>query len=726
MSSSPDKYALNANKELNGKSGKKLNKKEKEKDKEAKQKAKVVQEESRDIRNYFNSAEGYTLFPPLDKTQQNSQFQSSVGQRTIESPTIQRELTLLRQPSPVQQLLKQQQRLYKPSLGVGSDPKLNSSMKGDSVSVSVKEQSKVCFEPIVFDDLSDGANHAKTTQQYSEGEAQLNQLSQCANAEMIEIQDQNRWEVEKTSQSVNEDEDEGAQNNQVDSINREPESEDQREIDSISGENPKAEEDEKQPKVMTIELVLQMFKDIKTDLNNFKRDTEVEKIRGVAHQQTKNAESIASLKEELDDYKMKNKAMTCAITQMSGNMEKLQERVEKLEKFSMRCDIMLTGFYGSEDNGICKHQLEDFFEKQLKAEVTIANFYRMGEKEPRPISISFQNEMEKSLVMRRSKLLKDLVNRDGKGLYINDKIPPELAEKRRREKQILRENGQKEDTAQRIEMSFFRGNLKIANETYKKKVEVPKVQEILKLSKEDLKRILHMKMRSGNEIKDQDSSFRAFTKPVQSHAEIRDLYMHMKLRYPEMTHIICSYVIPGVQTHYTRDFCDDGENGAGQTLLNAMVHSGISSRVIFVMRKAGKQKLGGRRFLNILLAAKNTLEAAPENNFSKKKEALTWEEKKQIQPKPKRVSKTENLRGRGGISGKGGQRGGRSTSKVFNPRSPRNDTSRKEAHKENPWENLDYSFTFADPFAANEDRGWGSMQIGQAERASEERNQGVD
>ena len=254
----------------------------------------------------------------------------------------------------------------------------------------------------------------------------------------------------------------------------------------------------------------------------------------------------------------------------------------------------------------CATQVQQFFTSHLGFQLNVDNIYSIGSKQPKPLIISLPSEKEKLQVLNLAKNLKDVKNRDGNGYYISEHLPKELSETKRRERDILRNN--KLTAAHKVEISFFKGGLKIANETYRKKVTSPDPADILKLTEQDVECVLNIKLNRGEHVVTKDcTSFQAMTVSVQSHAEIRDAYMKMKLIYLRANHIICAYSIPGVDTYYSQDYCDDGEISAGRLLLKLLTDNNLTSKAIFAFCFAGKAKLGVQWFSSIVQAASNVL-----------------------------------------------------------------------------------------------------------------------
>ena len=321
-------------------------------------------------------------------------------------------------------------------------------------------------------------------------------------------------------------------------------------------------------------------------------------------------------------YKKKAEVLTSVVAGMSKNMAKMENKIADLEKQNLRKNVVFTGFYSSDDPMVRISQLQDFCKQTLNVEISIENLYFLGNKQPKPVVVSLATKLQKGNLLQAAKLLKDYRNRDGKKYFICSQEPAELGEIKRRERDIYNRN--KLSTAQKVEMSFFKGGLKIANETYRKKVKAPEPSDILQLSTLEIDQILQIKLTKGTRITASDSSFEGYTICAQLHSEIRNAYMKLKLICPQASSIVCAYIIPGMEVYNTQDFWDDGEVAAGRTLLQAMKDSNISSRAIFVARYMGKEKLGQNRFAKFLEAAKISVNKSPPNSYTQSADMLTW------------------------------------------------------------------------------------------------------
>ena len=439
-----------------------------------------------------------------------------------------------------------------------------------------------------------------------------------------------------------------------------------------------------EPKVMDIRLVIQMFKDIKSDLkiNNDKFDN-------VTVSQTNMDDKVTTLKKEVGFYKAKTDMMSGVIQKMSKTMSRLEDRVTKLESKDKKPSVTVAGMQVSTDKEEAKAQVKDFMYKNLETDVEIEDVYHVGDANPKLLVAVLQSAEDKAEILKNKTKLKDVVNENGKKFYVSDYLTPEINEKRIRQRQIYQDN--KRNTASQVEMAFFRGGLKIQNETYKSKVVVPEPADILNLQPEEFDQIMKIKIPPGQKVVEGNNALIGFSIPVKTHSEINKAYIKMKLKFPQATHIVCSFQIPGIETYFCSDYCDDGDTGAGRKILDMMVRNKITSRAIFVIRITDGSKMGYKRFEAYLKAAKNAIEETSYNPLTKTEQKIDhmFNDKK---PTSQTVGRGGNVRGRG--------RGGR-IYRVVSPKTVRERLNRSRNMDYNEYEN---EFQFRNPWRQDERR----------------------
>ena len=150
----------------------------------------------------------------------------------------------------------------------------------------------------------------------------------------------------------------------------------------------------------------------------------------------------------------------------------------------------------------------------------------------------------------------------GRNFSYRDYQPPTVAERKKRERTIIEQN-KSADT--KLEIEYVRGGIRIQGEMYNKKVKAPTPRELVEIQPDEYEAMMATKMSNSQEITVKNSRFIGYSKPVNSHSEIRQLYKRMKLTHPGARHIVCAYWINyDDQPHYARDYYDDQEPNAGR------------------------------------------------------------------------------------------------------------------------------------------------------------------
>ena len=371
------------------------------------------------------------------------------------------------------------------------------------------------------------------------------------------------------------------------------------------------------PKVMDLQLVIRMFKEIKTDLNQFKKDINLEEVKQAARQKDENTTQIAHLKKDLQVQREKNNVMVGTIQRMSKIMGELHNRVTELEKTNMKTLLVITGFENIPNKQECNGYLTDFLKQTLLIDAKISDSYFIGEGASKAIVMCFPSVQERNKVLFNKSKLKEFVNQHDEPIFINELLPAELNDQCRRDSEIFTSN--KRNTASKVEMSFFKGSLQIQNEPYTRKVRVPLPEDFLSLSEDELANTMKYKIQPGKQISERASTFTGFIAKANSHRQVRTAYTKMKLAFPQARHIICAFRVEDVLQCYAEDFCNDGENGAGRVLLELLREQGYKNCALFVVRQYGGVRLGQKRFDIIKQAGEYALQKAVNIDRTEKK-----------------------------------------------------------------------------------------------------------
>ena len=421
------------------------------------------------------------------------------------------------------------------------------------------------------------------------------------------------------------------------------------------------------PAVMSVSTVQEMFAALKLELQRL--NTKVEKIEANQEANTSEAtisdcvsqvvsqvnnqlengeiEKVEELKTDLKYFKRKTRTLTDVVERMSVEIEDLKSRLENVEISTSKRAISISGLYLDGQKSEMIERVEHFLYNRIGVSTSVDDVYKMGSKEPKLVIAYLQSGFDKRRIMRNKYRLKDLRNKDGGRIYINDYTTAIQQEKRKREKKIKEDNSALDKP---LEIKFYKGQMMIQGETYKPKVAVPTPKQLIEIEPKELDNILKLQLNASEKLIKEKSIFEGYAASVSSYQEINRLYVKMKLIQPMARHIVCAYYLPGEeQKHYTQGFCDDDEHGAGKQLLNLLVENKIVNRVVFVSRKYGGIRMGAERFQCYVQATKNVLSAHTKNTVLKIEQYITEQVQKPIN---KKVTPTYN-NNRGGGRGRG-------------------------------------------------------------------------
>ena len=350
-----------------------------------------------------------------------------------------------------------------------------------------------------------------------------------------------------------------------------------------------------------------------------------------------NSKKVKDLEDEVAMYKHKTDVLTDVVNRMHVEKEDMLQRLENLELASNKKSITISGLeiYGDKDNLIST--IADFLSTQFGEHFEIDDVYKMGKQEPKLIVVALQFMSEKRYILKNKGVLKGKTF-EGKTVYINDYVPLVTQEKRRREREIV--SAAKEKDAD-VNIVYGEGTVAIQGVPYRKRVSPPTPKELIQIPPEELHKLLQKETPRGPQVTQDNSRFIAYTAAVKDFREIRQLYMKMKLIQPNARHIPCAYIVQGehTHTHFSQDFHDDGEPGAGRNILDMMKRNQLENRVIFVARRYGGVRMGPTRFECYVEAAKGAVQANPFNEVLQRNQV--------VQPDSQTVTRGRGRSGRG-------------------------------------------------------------------------------
>ena len=329
--------------------------------------------------------------------------------------------------------------------------------------------------------------------------------------------------------------------------------------------------------------------------------------------------SLKELKEDLQKEKVKVHLIGELLQRNHQVMLDITRRLDNVELSNARKSAVITGIDFSAKKQDRLKQILDFLKEALEVQPNIEDTYLLGGLDPKPVVVIFDTYGDKRIVFQRKAMLKNFEAEGGRSIFINDYVPTATNEKRKRERDLIQDAKE-----QSISTEYTNKGLKIGEEIYTKKVSAPSPTDILDLDPDDLDRILTLDIDKSDQIRVMDNVFIGYAADTNTHEQVRECYLKVRLLHARARHISCAYMIPGT-SHHHQDYEDDEDPGAGRAILQYMRRNNITHKAIYVVRFCGKTKLESNRLKYYSDAAREVITKWPHNSLLKQDQQVSTE-----------------------------------------------------------------------------------------------------
>ena len=419
------------------------------------------------------------------------------------------------------------------------------------------------------------------------------EIAQSKHAQLQQIEDYKNRRQERIDQCKKQIE---SEHKQIDTTAQEPTPELFTQTDSAS-------------QVMDVKLVVQMFKEIKAEINSGKIPDGEHRVTELEKRQDQQAVKLCDLEISLKEERAKNEMMAGMLISMSEKAKEAERRLEMLELNSMKRSIVVTGINCEPKRDVCLNEIYSFLAEEVAVEVQIDDLFLPNWQSSSPMVITMATLDDKRQIFRNMKNIKGLVNEESKPYIFADYLPQQMNDQKRREREIYKVYDSRGPDSD-VKVEWKSGRLQINQQAYKQTVSVPTPQMILNLATADIDELFRVTTLKGDKIQKGDSTFIAYICNTPSTQVIQQAYVKLKLIHADFASIMMGYKIAGINPHECEGYCDDGENGGGRMLLRHIWNNNLENIAIFVARYSGGQKLGKERFTAINEAAKNVADKA--------------------------------------------------------------------------------------------------------------------
>ena len=238
------------------------------------------------------------------------------------------------------------------------------------------------------------------------------------------------------------------------------------------------QEAEELPETMNVRSMMSMFKEIKKNLGDLKTTTN-QKFAGAELDNSNIWDKIGNLQAEVRNHEYQNSFLAGTVVRMGKIMNEMQERIEELELEKIKCHVVITGFTYSGNKAKMVKTITSLIKREMAIGITILDIFQLNPNNDQMCIIVLQDVKEKRLLFQNKEQIKDVLNDNGQSYFFSDYLPAETNERKRREREIMKQNA-KEEENEKLEMKQIRSGLLIQNEKYKKKVVPPQPEDMRK------------------------------------------------------------------------------------------------------------------------------------------------------------------------------------------------------------------------------------------------------
>ena len=233
-------------------------------------------------------------------------------------------------------------------------------------------------------------------------------------------------------------------------------------------------EDFEHAKTIDIRTVIQMMKNLKTDLNQDFR----KQMQEWANQPTKpdSELKIAKLTAKIEVCEAKERMMVGVMANMNEKINELANKIESQEINQGKKSVILSGFEADSRKIYARRQLCEFMYDKLEIDVVIEDFYFIGSSTPKDIVMIFLSCNHKRLLFQNVKKIAHLRNSHGRKYSFRDHLTSKQVEFRKRSQYVANVVGEREAVDQK-EVIVEKGDIYVGQEKYDYNI-VPRIRQM--------------------------------------------------------------------------------------------------------------------------------------------------------------------------------------------------------------------------------------------------------
>ena len=288
-----------------------------------------------------------------------------------------------------------------------------------------------------------------------------------------------------------------------------------------------------------------------------------------------------------------------------------QSQLEKTKRQIVKGSFVVKGIKEADkDDPI--GSITSFIENKLEigGEVPIMSAHRIGKGKNRPIWFKLTDNDDVRVIYSHLKNLKGKTNSENEKFVVTEQLTEAEREEKSRNQDILMDN-RRTPASHQLTIAREHGNLVINGEQYRKQVEPPQVKEVLLLTKEEGQALDQYGIHQGAYRSHNGSQFYSYSAKVKDFDEVKKLYVKLRRDHLNATHVMCGYRLFHALAPLYQDYSNDGEEGGGRRILDALKSAGVFNMCVFVVRYHEGPNIGVKRFEIITELSKDVISSFP-------------------------------------------------------------------------------------------------------------------
>lgn len=286
------------------------------------------------------------------------------------------------------------------------------------------------------------------------------------------------------------------------------------------------------------------------------------------------------------------------ISKQHSQLGVMNRKIADLTARTMSDNVTINGILNDSTKEDSKEVTKEFLQQKLQLQVRdkdLIKAHRLGSYQGgknRAMVLKCKPALQKAIFENTAKLA-DKTNEEGNKYSVNKQLPDSLAEKRRENRQIIREKQKQEEHLDgKLKSTFLvRNNNVFINGQLQRKLVVPPTPDQLFLDPEEQERVNNMKLYYSDTKPYNHSEFTAVAVATPTLNAVHLAYIKLYQTHPYADHIVVAF-----DTEHQQGYNDDGEHSSGYKLLQVLRDNRAADTTVFMIRRFGGVHIGPMRF----------------------------------------------------------------------------------------------------------------------------------